>query len=199
MLKIEDRAQIAEISKKIRETIMEVEIPSDVVGSGGSLSLSVLEMNMPMQCGPAPRQKIYHSLLCRPTRYVFKHYRKEAILQHVSGRRASLFTDRAVTYRIQNGFDHRQVSSCVVVQRMVFPQASGILFTADPITGNRKVLSIDASFGLGEALVSGLVYADNYKVKEGEIVDKKIATKKLAIYALKDGGTEKKEIIPRSK
>ncbi len=49
--------------------------------------------------------------------------------------------------------------------KMVFPEASGILFTADPITSNRKVLSIDASFGLGEALVSGLVSADNYKVK----------------------------------
>ena len=49
---------------------------------------------------------------------------------------------------------------------MVFPEASGILFTADPITSNRKVLSIDASFGLGEALVSGLVSADNYKVKK---------------------------------
>jgi phosphoenolpyruvate synthase/pyruvate phosphate dikinase len=47
---------------------------------------------------------------------------------------------------------------------MVFPQAAGIMFTADPVTSNRKVLSIDASFGLGEALVSGLVNADNYKV-----------------------------------
>ena len=49
-----------------------------------------------------------------------------------------------------------------------FSQASGILFTADPITSNRKVLSIDASFGLGEALVSGLVSADNYKVKKAK-------------------------------
>ena len=58
------------------------------------------------------------------------------------------------------------------------------------------MLSIDASFGLGEALVSGLVSADNYKVKEGEITEKMIATKKLAIYALKDGGTETKQIDP---
>ena len=75
--------------------------------------------------------------------------------------------------------------------KMVFPEASGILFTADPITSNRKVLSIDTSFGLGEALVSGLVSADNYKVKEDEIVEKVIATKKLAIYGRKEGGTEK--------
>ncbi|WP_162872567.1 PEP/pyruvate-binding domain-containing protein, partial [Klebsiella pneumoniae] len=78
------------------------------------------------------------------------------------------------------------------IQRMVFPQASGILFTADPITSNRKLLSIDASFGLGEALVSGLVSADNYKVKEGEVIETMIATKKIAIDALKEGGTETK-------
>ena len=55
----------------------------------------------------------------------------------------------------------------VVVQKMIFPQAAGILFTADPVTSNRKVVSIDAGFGLGEALVSGLVNADNYKVRDG--------------------------------
>jgi pyruvate,water dikinase len=97
---------------------------------------------------------------------------------------------------MQNGFDHSQVYLSVIVQRMVFPQASGILFTADPVTSNRKVLSIDASFGLGEALVSGLVSADCYKVQEGKIVDKRIAPKKLAIYGRKEGGTVTKQIDP---
>src|SRR6201991_1253951 len=121
---------------------------------------------------------------------------KEAILKHISRCWASLFTERAVIYRLQNGFDHRQVYLSVVVQKMVFPQAAGILFTADPVNSNRKVLSIDASFGLGEALVAGLVNADNYKVREGKIIDKKISTKKLAIYDLKDGGTKEREIEP---
>src|SRR5437773_12548709 len=69
----------------------------------------------------------------------------------------------------------------VVVQRMVFPQAAGILFTADPVTSNRKVASVEASFGLGEALVSGLVNADVYKVRDGEVVAKEIATKQPAL------------------
>ncbi|MGA7412800.1 MAG: phosphoenolpyruvate synthase, partial [Bryobacteraceae bacterium] len=64
------------------------------------------------------------------------------------------------------------------------------------VTSNRKVVSIDASFGLGEALVSGLVNADIYKVRDGKIIDKKISTKKLAMYALKDGGTKEREIEP---
>ncbi|HTK20788.1 MAG TPA: phosphoenolpyruvate synthase, partial [Mucilaginibacter sp.] len=99
-----------------------------------------------------------------------------------------------VTYRMQNGFDHRHVALSVVIQKMVFPQASGILFTADPVTSNRKVLSIDAGFGLGEALVAGLLSADNYKVKDGEIIDKAVANKKLGIYSLKEGGTETKQL-----
>jgi rifampicin phosphotransferase len=97
-----------------------------------------------------------------------------AILEHVSRCWASLFTERAVTYRLRSGFDHRKVSMAVVVQQMVFPDAAGILFTADPVTSNRKIASVEAGFGLGEALVSGLVNADVYKVRDGEVVDKAV-------------------------
>jgi rifampicin phosphotransferase len=117
-----------------------------------------------------------------------------AILQHVSQCWASLFTERAVTYRLRNGFDHRKVHMAVLVQQMVFPQASGIVFTADPVTSNRKVVSVEASFGLGEALVSGRVNADIYKVRDGEIVAKAIATKRLAIHASPSGGTRHEAI-----
>ena len=119
---------------------------------------------------------------------------KDSILKHISKCWASLYTERAVTYRIQNNFDHRKVFLAVVIQRMVIPKSSGIMFTADPITSNRKVISIDASYGLGEALVSGLVNPDIYKVRERAIINKNIATKNIAIYALEDGGTEKRKI-----
>jgi rifampicin phosphotransferase len=84
----------------------------------------------------------------------------------------------------------------VVVQQMLFPQAAGILFTADPVTSNRKVVSIEASFGLGEALVSGLVNADIYKARDGEVTARAVATKKLAIHALPGGGTQELAIEP---
>ena len=121
---------------------------------------------------------------------------RAAVLQQVSRCWASLFTERAVTYRLRNGFDHRKVHMAVVVQQMVFPQAAGILFTADPVTGNRKVASVEASFGLGEALVSGLVNADVYKVRDGEVVGKAIGTKQLAIHASPAGGTQQSAIDP---
>ncbi|WP_070121273.1 phosphoenolpyruvate synthase [Bacillus marinisedimentorum] len=119
---------------------------------------------------------------------------KNELLMHVRKCWASLFTDRAISYRTKNGFDHSQVYLSVVVQRMVNPDVSGIMFTADPASGNRNVTSIDASFGLGEAIVSGMVSADLYKVKHGEIIQKNIAEKKLAIFSLPGGGTETKNL-----
>jgi phosphoenolpyruvate synthase/pyruvate phosphate dikinase len=121
-----------------------------------------------------------------------------AILQHVSRCWASLFTERAVTYRLRNGFDHRKVRMAVVVQQMLFPQAAGILFTADPVTSNRKVVSIEASFGLGEALVAGLVNPDVYQVRDGEVVAKTVAAKQLAIHAWPAGGTQELAIEPEN-
>ena len=120
-----------------------------------------------------------------------------AILEHISRCWASLFTERAVTYRLRNNFDHRKVRMAVVVQRMVFPEAAGILFTADPISGNRRVASVEASFGLGEALVSGLVNADVYAVRDDAIVAKKLGTKRLAIHASAAGGTEEHAVEPQ--
>ncbi|WP_267414108.1 phosphoenolpyruvate synthase [Bacillus sp. GC_Bacil_1] len=195
-LKMEERAQIGEMSKKIREVIMAVEIPTDVMEAVAHyLSRFGNEHAYAVRSSATAEDLPYASFAGQQDTYL-NIIGEEAILQHVRKCWASLFTERAVTYRMQNGFEHKQVSICVVVQKMVFPEASGILFTADPITSNRKVLSIDASFGLGEALVSGLVSADNYKVKEGEISETMIATKKIAIYALKEGGTETKQIDP---
>ncbi|MGW7753097.1 rifamycin-inactivating phosphotransferase [Streptomyces violaceusniger] len=120
-----------------------------------------------------------------------------AILQHISRCWASLFTERAVTYRRRGGIDHRTVHMAVVVQQMVFPYAAGILFTADPVTGNRKVATVDAGFGLGEALVSGLVNPDVFTVRQGEVVAKTIAAKQRAVHALPAGGTREVAIDAR--
>lgn len=119
------------------------------------------------------------------------------ILRHIVLCWASLFTERAVTYRLRNGFDHRQVRMAVVVQEMVFPQVSGILFTADPVTGNRRVATVDAGFGLGEALVSGLVNPDVFAVRDGEIVARTIAVKERAVEPLPDGGIGQVAVDPQ--
>ena len=104
---------------------------------------------------------------------------------------ASLFTDRAILYRAQNGFGHRDVALCVVVQRMVLSESAGILFTADPVSGHRGTLTIEAGFGLGEALVSGLITADLYRVDKptGMIKEVRIGDKSVAIRPQPGGGT----------
>ncbi|MGG1679682.1 phosphoenolpyruvate synthase [Neobacillus sp. NRS-1170] len=196
LLKVEDRNQIVEISRKIRQIIMEVEIPSDVACAVADYLSQFGDEHAYAVRSSATAEDLPHASFAGQQDTYLNIIGKEAILQHIRKCWASLFTDRAVIYRIQNRFDHRQVYLSVIVQRMVFPQASGILFTADPISSNRKLLSIDASFGLGEALVSGLVSADCYKVQEDKIADKMIATKKLAIYARKEGGTETVPIDP---
>ncbi len=118
-------------------------------------------------------------------------YGKQKLLEAVRACWISLFTDRAILYRAQNHFSHRDVYLSVVVQRMVLPEVSGILFTADPVSGHRKIMSIDASYGLGEALVAGLVSPDLYKVdkRNRTIVEVQIGDKQLAIRPQPGGGT----------
>ncbi|QAS51324.1 phosphoenolpyruvate synthase [Halobacillus litoralis] len=194
MLKVDDRNQIGEISSNIRQIIMEVAVPSDVAFEIARYLSQFGEEHAYAVRSSATAEDLPNASFAGQHETYLNIMGVDAILQHISKCWASLFTDRAVIYRMQNGFDHSQVNLSVIVQRMVFPKASGILFTADPITSNRNLLSIDASFGLGEALVSGLVSADCYKVMEEEIVDRRIAHKKLAIYGRKDGGTETQQI-----
>ncbi|WP_088227492.1 phosphoenolpyruvate synthase [Desulfosporosinus sp. FKB] len=196
LLKVEDRDKIAELSGEIRRVIEGIAIPQDIVEEITYLLSRLGEEYAYAVRSSATAEDLPTASFAGQQDTYLNIFGKEAIMKHISKCWASLFTERAVTYRIQNGFDHRKVYLSVVVQKMVFPQAAGILFTADPVTSNRKVLSIDAGFGLGEALVSGLVNADIYKVRNGKVVDKKISTKQLAIYALKDGGTKEKEIEP---
>jgi phosphoenolpyruvate synthase/pyruvate phosphate dikinase len=196
LLKVEDRNKISELSGEIRSLIEGIAIPEDIheelarhlsrLGEDNAYAVrsSATAEDLPT-VSFAGQQDTYLNIIG-----------KEVILKHVSKCWASLYTERAITYRIQNGFDHRRVHLAVVMQKMIFPQAAGILFTADPVTSNRKVSSIEASFGLGEALVSGLVNADVYKVRNGKIIAKKISTKKLAVFALQDGGTKEQEIEP---
>ncbi|WP_028596808.1 phosphoenolpyruvate synthase [Paenibacillus assamensis] len=196
MLTVEDREQIAEISSAIRQSIRGTVLPSDVVNEVACNLLRLGEEHAYAVRSSATAEDLPYASFAGQQDTYLNIIGQEAILEHVSKCWASLFTERAVIYRMQNGFDHRHVYLSVIIQKMVFPQASGILFTADPINCNRKLLSIDASYGLGEALVSGLVSADCYKVQDGHIVDKRIALKKLAIYGRKEGGTETKQLNP---
>jgi pyruvate,water dikinase len=191
-----DRQAIRTISAEIRQVIEGIAIPDEVAAAitrsvtrlGGHAAYAVRSSataeDLPT-ASFAGQQDTYLNVVGVPE-----------ILRHVSRCWASLFTERAVTYRLRNGFDHRKVQMAVVVQQMVIPRAAGILFTADPVTSNRKVVSIEASFGLGEALVAGLVNPDVYKVRDGEVISTSVGAKKLAIHAVPAGGTRELAVEP---
>jgi pyruvate,water dikinase len=175
-LKPDDREAIRALSTEIRRTIEAIAIPDDVAAA---ITSALARLGERVAC--AVRSSATTEDL-PTTSFAGQHdshlnvVGPAAILQRVSQCWASLFTERAVAYRLRNGFDHRKVSMAVVVQPMVFPQAAGVLFTADPVTGNRKISSVEASAGLGESLVSGLVNADVYKVRNGEVFAKALTT-----------------------
>jgi phosphoenolpyruvate synthase/pyruvate phosphate dikinase len=195
-LALEDRAKIRELCDEIGRVIEGIAIPADICEEITRFLSGHDEKTAYAVRSSATAEDLPAASFAGQYDTYLNIIGKEEILKHIRKCWASLFTERAVTYRLQKGFDHRKVNLAVVVQKMVFSQAAGIMFTADPVTSNRKVLSIEAGFGLGEAMVSGLVNADVYKVRNGKIIDKKISTKKLAIDAKKDGGTREREIEP---
>jgi pyruvate, water dikinase len=101
------------------------------------------------------------------------------VVQHVLQCWASMFTDRAIAYRHENGYPHEEVAMSVAVQQMVLPTAAGVAFTLNPTSGDRSVIVIDSAFGLGESVVSGTVTPDNYMVDKVmfEIVKRTVSTK----------------------
>ena len=123
-----------------------------------------------------------------------------AVLDAVRHCWASLWTDRAVSYRASNGIDPRGVRLAVVVQRMVAARVAGILFTANPLTGKRRQAVIDASPGLGEAVVSGAVNPDHFVVDTptGQIVERRLGDKRVAIEAVAGGGTRRVAVAGRA-
>lgn len=196
LLTVGERDKIAKLSSEIRQVIEGASLPQDLQAEITKYLAGFGENNAYAVRSSATAEDLPTASFAGQQDTYLNISGKEAILTHIRKCWASLFTERAVTYRLQNGFDHRKVHLAVVVQKMVFPEGAGIMFTADPVTSNRKVVSIDASFGLGEALVSGLVNADTYKVRDGRVTDKKISTKKLAVYALPDGGTHEQALAP---
>lgn len=120
----------------------------------------------------------------------------DQLLESIKKCFASLFTFRAVVYRKKNKFSNDKVFLSVVVQEMIFSEISWIMFTADPVTGNRKVVSINASFGLWEALVSGLVQPDLYIVNGSRITKRVISKKDIKVTSVREWWTEQSDIKP---
>ncbi|MFD8889695.1 rifamycin-inactivating phosphotransferase [Streptomyces sp. NPDC059566] len=185
----DDREAIRTLSAQIRRVVEEIAVPDDLAAAiTGALARSGERAAYAVRSSATAEDLPTASFAGQQDTYL-NVIGPAAVLRHISRCWASLFTERAVIYRRRNGIDDRSVHMAVVVQQMAFPHASGILFTADPVTGNRKVATVDAGFGLGEALVSGLVNPDVFAVRDGEVITRAIAAKQRAVTALPAGGT----------
>ena len=186
-LEPDDREAIVALSAEIRATLEAIAIPTGVAAAITSAHARLGVDTAYAVRSSATAEDLPEASFAGQQDTSLNVVGPAAILEHTSRCWASLFTERAVTYRLRNGIDHRRVQMAVVVQKMIFPQAAGVLFTADPVTCNRRVAAVEAGIGLGEALVSGLVNADGYRVRDGEIVARVIDPERREQPALTDG------------
>ncbi len=172
-----DRETIRSLSASIRSLFEGIPIPQDIAAEITAYIRELGEESAYAVRSSATAEDLPNASFAGQQDSFLNITGDEAILRHISLCWASLFTERAVLYRIQNGFGHYQVHIAVIVQQMVQPQAAGVMFTADPISSNRKVVSIDAARGLGEALVAGTVNPDNYEVHDDGTVNMRSSNK----------------------
>lgn len=114
---------------------------------------------------------------------------EEELLNHIRDCFASLWTSRAIYYREKQNYDHFDVALSVVIQKMVNSEKSGVMFTANPINNSKDEMMINASYGLGEAVVSGIVTPDEYIIdkKTKKIIEKNISEKEYMVIKNENG------------
>src|ERR1700688_1304157 len=144
----DERRAIRSLSAEIRGIIEQVAIPDDLRAAITSAAAHLGEHAAYAVRSSATSEDMPTASFAGQQDTYLNVIGTAALLRNVKRCWASLFTERAVTYRLGHGFDHRLVQMAVVIQRMVFAQAAGVLFTADPVTSNRKVVCVEASFGL---------------------------------------------------
>lgn len=111
---------------------------------------------------------------------------------------SSLFTERAIFYRFEKELHHSPISVAVVVQKMIDSEISGVCFTVHPVTKDKNQMIIEACYGLGEALVQGVITPDTYvldKIQKSKIIEKNISEQEKKIMYKPGGGTEEAEIL----
>src|SRR3712207_1645130 len=192
-----DTPRLAEHAAAARAALLETPVPEDLsraiaagyegLGDGTSVPVAVRS--------PATAEDLPTASFAGQQDTYLNVVGDEAVLDATRRCWASLWTDRAVSYRAGGGIDHRDVRLAVVVQRMVGATVAGVLFTANPLTGKRRQAVIDAAPGLGEAVVSGAVNPDHFVVNTatGAILERRLGDKRVRIRPLPGGGTRRVE------
>ena len=193
----DDGARQAELATAIRTALLETPLEASIVEVVTS-AYQVLSSEAPLPVAvrsSATAEDLPDASFAGQQETYLQIIGIERLLKAIQQCFASLWTDRAVSYRASLGIDPRTVRLAVVVQQMVDAQVAGVLFTANPLTGKRRQAVIDANPGLGEAVVSGATNPDHFVVQTttGEIVERRLGDKQVLIQAAAGGGTQKIE------
>ncbi len=194
----DDFAANREASLKIRARIEEAPVPDDVVNDVSEAYEALCRHcdvdNLPVAVrSSATAEDLPDASFAGQQDTYLWITSADDVVEHVRRCWSSLFTDRAIAYRHQMGYLHQAIAMSVGIQKMVDPIASGVAFTLNPTNGDRSQVAVDASWGLGEAVVSGEVTPDNFLIDKvlREVISREISDKHIE-YRLTDGGTVEK-------
>ncbi len=189
---VEDTAELQKASEKIEKLILASEMPADIRQD----IIDAYEKDFVAVRSSATAEDLPEASFAGQQATYLNVKGDADVLEYVQKCWASLFTARAIYYRVKNNFDHMDVLISVVVQKMINSDYAGVMFTANPVTNDLKEMVIEGSFGLGELVVSGSVTPDNYVVVKDPLAikDVYVAEKKKAMYRDVDGKNYEKEL-----
>jgi len=174
-LNVNDSRKLQEVSSLIKDRISSVPMPPDIVKEIKD-AYRKLGQGLVAVRSSATAEDLPEASFAGQQRTFLNIQGEDAVVAAIQGCWSSLFEPRAIFYRQQHGFDHFKVGIAVPVQIMVQSEASGVLFTVEPLSSDTMKILIEAIYGLGEAIVSGDVTPDQYLLDKGKvkILDKKI-------------------------
>ena len=174
-LNVNDSKRLQEVSKVIKDRISSAPMPPDMVKEMKD-AYRKLGRGLVAVRSSATAEDLPEASFAGQQRTFLNVQGEDEVVAAIQGCWSSLFESRAIFYREEHGFDHLKVGIAVPVQKMIQSEASGVLFTVEPLSSDTTKILIEAIFGLGEAIVSGDVTPDQYLLdkKEIRIIDKKI-------------------------
>ncbi len=168
-----DSKQLQQISAEIKQVILNAPMPPELINN---IKKAYIEMGRGLVAvrSSATAEDLPEASFAGQQSTFLNVEGEEAVVATVQECWASLFEARAIFYREQQGFNHLDVGIAVPVQRMVQSEASGVMFTLEPVTSDTSKIAIEAGLGLGETIVSGSVTPDTYIIdKDGLKISKK--------------------------
>jgi len=192
---ISDMEALHRVSEKIRKYIEKLDMPEEmekeILRKYQALCKERGIENMPVAVRSSATAEDLPGASFAGQQDTFLNVTRKNLLESVRKCWSSLFTPRAIVYRKEKGFSHAEVLISVAVQELISSRSSGVMFTIEPVSGMKNKIVINASPGLGEAVVSGQVTPDEYIIDKGsmKIVEKNVVKKERQIVSDKKGGT----------